>query len=403
MENFYAKNVLVIGEGVSGKGARKALKESGANLIDRNADSIDLIVVSPGVPPEDEIFSFAATRGIKLIGELELGYLICHAPVIAVTGTNGKTTVTSLTGEILARGGYTPLVCGNIGISFAAAAMDNQYDIAVVEVSSFQLETIDKFHPDIAVITNITPDHLDRHGSFEHYCEIKRRIALNQTEDDFLLMPSDLFLPKSRVILVGEKGDCRLDGDDIVFMDKKLLNKSEIKLPGRHNLYNVMNAACAATLCGISGDTIAAAVSNYRPKRHRVEFVAEKHGKRYYDDAKGTNIGAVLSAVACMEGSVCLILGGSDKGYGFEELLDKLPPSVIEIVAEGETKDKIAAACRKKNFLRVSICNDLAQAVKKAAAGDAACVLLSPGVASFDSYTGYEQKGEHFVKLVGEL
>lgn len=405
MECFYGKRVFVLGNGISGVGAKTALKECGAVICDNLSDDLDLIVVSPGVPTDNEIFGFAEYNKIRIIGELELGYELCHSPVIAVTGTNGKTTVTSLIGDILREGGYKPLVCGNIGVSFSAAAIKESYDIAVTEVSSFQLETIDKFKPFIAIITNITPDHLDRHKTFERYVEIKKKITVNQTESDYLIVPKELIYPTlASLITFGEDADCRAEKDGIYLFDKKLVSAEDIKPRGRHNLLNIMCAASACTLAGVGEEAIGRALKNYSLPPHRIEFIAEKKGVKFFDDSKGTNIGAVLCAAQAMSGDTCLILCGSDKGYEFDELFVKLPDNVKGAVTFGCIAPKIVAAARRTCFKgEVVRVNNMSEAVKAAFESGAQNVLLSPATASFDMYSGYAQRGEDFAREVEKL
>lgn len=403
MNEFFGKKVFVLGDGVSGSGARNALKKCGSAICSKLAENLDYIIVSPGISTDNEIFSFAIANKIKIIGELELGYRLCNAPIIAVTGTNGKTTVTALIGEILRQGGYNPIVCGNIGVSFAQSAVYEEYDVAVVETSSFQLETIKKFHPYIAVITNLTPDHLDRHKTLVEYFKQKRKIARNQTAQDFLVVPDSMKISARSRVITFDGGDCCIEQEKIVLFDKELLALSDVTILGHHNVLNVMAAATACSLFGVQAHAIRKAVSNFRTARHRIEFVAQKNGISYFDDSKGTNIASVLCAVQSMQGDTCLIVCGNDKGYEYDELFLALDEKVKSVVAFGEIKNKVVSATKRCGYENLMLALDMADAVKKATASGCENVLLSPGTSSFDMYSGYDERGDAFALEVKKL
>lgn len=419
--DFKSKRILIVGEGVSGMSALYTLQKEGANCIiydGRQAFpediSYDFIVVSPGVPSDNAVFGFAEKNGIRLIGELELGWLLNgDKPVIAVTGTNGKTTVTQLIGEIISKK-QRAAVCGNIGIPFSSVAAAGDYDVAVVETSSFQLETVDGFRPHIACITNIDCDHLDRHKTMERYARLKLRIAENQTESDFLVLSQDEteagflkdFCPKSRVFYTAldrkVSGAYRLNGD-LMFMNEFICKRSELLLAGDFNVCNALSAICVCRLYGISGDVIREVLHTFETSAHRLKRIASFDGREYWDDSKGTNIAASVQACNAMTGDTLVIMGGSDKGYEYDGFFSKLPACVREIALIGETAEKIERAARGKGFTAVTRWSTLEEAVEYASKRDVKNVLLSPASASFDMFSDYKSRGNAFIAAVRRL
>lgn len=422
LKSFLSMNVLIIGNGISGQGANYALTEKGAKcfIFDDKVNNIipkckfDLIVVSPSICKSHAIYQYARENNIKLIGEIELGYLLNEKPIIAVTGTNGKTTTTELIGKILANGNIKPLVCGNIGKSFARAVLSDDYEIVDLEVSSFQLESIDKFKPNIACITNISADHLDRHSSMDEYINTKLMIAKNQTEDDMLILSQDdiplkaleNFMPLSQVFYISTrgvvKGAYQLK-NKLYFFDEYICDCDRLKIHGQHNISNALMAICACKLAGVSTVAVVEALSTYESSNHRLRLVDTIKGVSYYNDSKGTNIGATIKAVLAMQADTCLILGGSDKGYEFDELFSNLPNTIKKVYAIGSTAKKIFAAAYRNRFYEVEIKESLRDAVIDASRINIQNVLLSPATASFDMFKNYEDRGEQFVKFVEEL
>lgn len=416
MKDFAGKRVLVAGRGISGAGAFEALSGLGAICAYTDETNIasfgaDLIVVSPGIETNQPVFAYAKENAIPLIGEIELGYLLCDKPIIAITGTNGKTTVTRLIGDIFAAAGQKAAVCGNIGNSFSLAAYKGGYDVAVTEVSSFQLETVDKFRPRIAVITNISPDHLNRHKTMQAYCAAKRNIARNQTEEDFLILSQDdiplyaleNFAPKGKTLYTSVRGKLKgayLFGGDIYYMSEKVCSADRVRLEGEHNMKNALAAVCAAKICGIDNAAVVSALTSFKPDAHRLKLVARINGKNYYNDSKGTNIMASVCAAECMCGDTCMIVGGSDKGYEYDELFSRLPETVVRVAAVGETADKVKAAADRCGRCTVETFNDFAEAFYWAKSGGEENVLLSPASASFDMFSSYGERGEAFERLV---
>lgn len=421
-KRFRDSYVLVAGDGVSGRGAKAALEARGSKCFlydDKTynafpARPIDFIVVSPGLAKDHKVFAFAEEIGIPIIGEIELGFILNEGkPIVAVTGTNGKTTTTELIGAMLNKKGKAA-VCGNIGKSFAEVAVSHDYDYAAVEVSSFQLETIDKFEPNIACITNISSDHLDRHKTMEAYIAAKLRIAENQTKDDFLILSQDdiplfalkNFSPRAEVLYTSARGSvrgCYLYDDKIWFLDEYICRRDRVRIAGPHNLANALTAVCAAKLMGVENADIVDVLTSFETDAHRMKEVGRFRGKTYYDDSKGTNIGATLKAAAAMPSPTCLILGGSDKGYEFDELFENLPKQIASVVAVGATADKILRAAYRCGFYEAERAESLYDAVVRAASSEAENVLLSPATASFDTFRNYAERGDEFIRIVKEI
>ncbi len=416
-----AKSALVVGTGVSGKSAFDVLSGRGCDCVicdDGNNFpqdlNVDLIVVSPGVPKNSKIFDYARNNSITLIGELELGWVLNgEKDVVAITGTNGKTTVTQLVGSIVGKV-CAAKICGNIGIPFSKIASEGAYDKAIVETSSFQLETIDSFRPHIACITNIDCDHLDRHGTMEIYAKTKLRIAQNQKEGDFLVLSRDAipvsylrgFLPRSQIYYTSLDGKVRgayRQGDELMFMNEKICLRDDLKLEGDFNVCNALSAICIFRLLEIKPEVIREGIRSFDTSAHRLKRVRSVGGKTYYDDSKGTNIAATLWACKAMKGSTLLILGGSDKGYSYDALFEGLPSDVKEIVLIGETADKIEKSASAYGFAALKRCDTLEEAVIYASSAAVENVLLSPASASFDMFKNYAERGEAFVKAVKEL
>ncbi len=443
------RNVLVVGLGKSGlssalflkkKGANvlvndigdeklfvketKILEENGINFIfGRHPEEVflkqDLIVVSPGVPTNKDPFLKAYDKGIEIIGELELAYRFINTPIVAITGTNGKTTTTTLLGEILKKEGIEVFVGGNIGIPLIEYADDDSKDLVVLEVSSFQLETISHFHPYGGIILNITPDHLDRYSSIEEYAEVKMRLFERQETFDFaVLNADDEWIMKYRPAILSDvfqfsvnkeldKGAYYKDGEIILIHpstnQKYIVHESNIKLKGIHNMENVMAASIAALELGVKIDTIIGVLQNFEGLRHRVEFVEEIKGVAFYNDSKGTNVGATERALAGLNKPVILILGGRDKGGGYEFLINQIKRTVKRVIALGEAKDNIYKDLH--NYVNVEKVNSFEEAVynafKAAETGD--IVLLSPACSSFDMFTSYAERGEKFVEIVRKI
>jgi UDP-N-acetylmuramoylalanine--D-glutamate ligase len=378
----------------------------------------DVIVVSPGVPVDAPPLVQARSLGETVIGEIELAAQFLPGPVIAITGSNGKTTTTTLTGEILTAGGIPVLVGGNIGTPAISLADRAKPETAIVlEVSSFQLETIQTFRPKVAVVLNVTPDHLDRHHTFEIYTDAKARIFENQQPSDFAVLNADdptcvamskrtraqvFWFSRQKEV---EQGAWVRDGN-VVFGDSKgqreILQVSEIPLKGAHNLENVLAAVCAGALMGCAPEKIRQAVHSFKAVEHRLEFVATVGGVDYYNDSKATNVDATIKALESFPANIHLILGGKDKGSDYTVLNDLIRQRVKRIYTIGAAAAKIESQVKGAEVVHAET---LENAIRKAnaAAQPGDVVLLAPACASFDQFKSYEHRGKLFKEIVHGL
>jgi len=380
---------------------------------------VNMVVPSPGVPPFNEILRSAVQKKIPVISEIELAYRFLKSPLIAVTGTNGKTTTTTLLGEILGRAGKKVALGGNIGkplIEYVGVSDD--LDFLVAEISSFQLQWIETFRPFVALLLNITCDHLNYHGSFVEYQRIKSRIFVNQTGTDFAILnaedPTQKLLAqniRAQIAFFSSVNELQqgiyVKVPSIVFnafgFGKEEYPLRMIKIPGTHNVENVMAAVMAARLCGCKSADIIDVVADFRGLPHRIEFTAEKNGVKFYDDSKGTNVGSVVRALDTFAEPVILLLGGRDKDGDFEILQPLLKRKVKKVILFGEARNRICSLIgdsmpsEKKTTLREAVNS----AYRNATAGDV--VLLSPGCASFDEFKDYKERGIFFQDLVRAL
>ncbi len=442
------KRVLVVGLGKSGVASALFLEQRGARVAVSDAKSQeqlrneipllldhgitvetgehgertfrdqDLIVISPGVPFDVPQLVQARALGIPVIGEVELAGRFLKGQIVAITGSNGKTTTTTLAGEIIAAAGRNALVGGNLGtpaITFVESSIEDTW--VVLEISSFQLETIESFRPRIAVVLNVTPDHLDRHHSFENYASAKVRIFENQGPGDFAILNADnqpciemaaaikasvFWFSRLKEVMTG----AFVRGDRIVWRDKhggrEVMPVKEISLKGAHNLENVLAAVCVGVLAGIEPAKIRRAVSQFKAVEHRLEFVATVRGVEYYNDSKATNVDATIKALESFPGRIHLILGGKDKGSDYSVLNPLLKERVKRVYTVGAAAAKIESQLRGTEIASVGT---LETAVKRASesatAGDV--VLLAPACASFDQFDSYEHRGRLFKDLVRQL
>ncbi len=443
------KRVLVIGLGVSGRAAAQLLAERGAQLVmtDRSADlsraglpagavllgaedpawldgldQVDLVVASPGAPRNSVLMSAARTRDIPIIGELELSSRYVSAPMVAITGTNGKSTVTVLIGEICKAAGMNTFVGGNLGTPLAAAA-GADYDVAVIEVSSYQLELIETLKPRVAIHLNLTDDHLDRYRDLEEYGRAKARLFEYQDGADWaILNREDVHVwqlageVRSRVFSFGDAQPASDDTDNsaaiwgdgaaLAFHFENRRGRIDLggfSLPGRHNLRNAMAAAAAALALGIPPQTIERALAQFAGLPHRTEFVRDKDGVKYIDDSKGTNVGAVVEALAAIAGPVILIAGGVDKGGDYGPLRAPLMAKVRLLILIGAARDKMRIALAGATAIETvaALAEAVALAAARAQRGDT--VMLSPACSSFDQFKDYAERGRVFQELVRAL
>jgi UDP-N-acetylmuramoylalanine--D-glutamate ligase len=450
MLELKCKKVLVVGLGKSGLAAALFLRHKGAQVTVsdvRSAEALakdipalleegimveagghglltfrrqDLIVVSPGVPLDTPELLQVKSFGLQVIGELELAAHFLKGRMLAITGSNGKTTTTALLGEILKDAGGPTLVCGNIGVPVVGLIEQSTDDTwSVIEVSSFQLESTVDFHPRIAVILNITPDHLDRHGSFENYARAKERIFAAQDENDSVVLNSDnaraaeaATRSKAKVYWFSiehavEQG-AWLESGFVVYRAAKdgtieqVMPLRGIPLKGAHNVENVLAAVVAARQAGVAAETIRRAIEKFQAVEHRLEFVATINGVEFYNDSKATNVDATAKAVAAFDSGIHLILGGKDKGSDYTLLNQLLRERVRTVYTIGTAAAKIESQLR--GVVPIESCENLASAV--IAAGSAArpgeVVLLAPACSSFDQFENYEHRGRVFKELVSE-
>ncbi len=379
----------------------------------------DLIILSPGVPPDIDPLQRARSAGVPILAEVELAFHFLSGPIIGVTGTNGKTTTTTLIGQMFLDARAPVAVAGNIGTPLTEIALQKRGrgTTSVVELSSFQLEGIQDFRPHIALILNVTSDHLDRHGSLESYTRAKRRILLNQTDKDWAVLNADDERSSGmRSEIAGSaclfsrsplpEGVC-VEGGQIVIKQKGettiVMPASEIAMKGEHNLENVLGATCAAYLSGLSAGAARQAIQNFKGVEHRLERVAVYDGVTYYNDSKATNVESAKRALQAFSNPVVLIMGGQDKGGDFEQLADLIKQRVRRLILIGEAAGKIGRVVGSS--AAVSEAADLQEAVVQAsrAANTGDTVLLAPGCASFDMFDDYEHRGREFKESVARL
>jgi UDP-N-acetylmuramoylalanine--D-glutamate ligase len=450
MMELKGKKVLVVGLGKSGLAAALFLRHQGAQVTVsdvRSADALakdipalleegimveagghglltfrrqDLIVVSPGVPLDTPELVQARNFGRPVIGELELAARFLKGKTLAITGSNGKTTTTSLVGDILEEAGFNTLVGGNIGVPVVALineSTDNTW--SVLEVSSFQLESTEQFHPQIAVILNITPDHLDRHGTFENYARAKERIFAAQTADDFVVLNAD----NTRAAAAASRAHAPVywfsldrsvpqgawvEAGQVVFRANKdahpepILPLHSIPLKGEHNVENVLAAVCATRLAGAPPAAIRRAIEKFKAVEHRLEYVATLNGVEYFNDSKATNVDATAKAIAAFSAGIHLILGGKDKNSDYAQLSPLLRERVRAIYTIGSAAAKIESQLR--GVVSLHSCETLEKAVTAAAsaAHPGEVVLLAPACSSFDQFESYEHRGRVFKELVNQ-
>jgi len=390
---------------------------TGANPDDIACDQ-DIIVLSPGIPCDLPFINAAEAAGVSVISEVELAYTLTECPITAITGTNGKTTTTTLTGEIMKAVYGNTAVVGNIGIPYSDEVERlTEKDWVVAEISSFQMEKAKEFHPHISAVLNITPDHLNRHKTMEVYIAMKERVFEKQTAEDFCILNygdeacrkmADKTAAKVFFFSSSEKLEegIWLDGENIEVcwngIHETLINVNDLQILGVHNHENVMAAAAMAICANVPLDTIRGVLKAFAGVEHRIEYVATVDGVDYYNDSKGTNVDASIRAVLAMKKPIVLIGGGYDKGGSFDEWTQLFPGRVKHLVLIGVTAPQVRASAEKFGFTAISDCETFKEAVdlcrEKAEDGD--CVLLSPACASWGMFDNYEQRGNMFKEQV---
>lgn len=449
---FQGKNILVFGSGKSGIAAAELLAVQKVKLYvfegndKASADEIrqktpafaeaeiyvgtlpehvinvlDMAVLSPGVPTDLPVVDAMRSEGVVILGEIELAYQLAKGRLAAITGTNGKTTTTSLAGEIFGTYFEDVKVVGNIGIPYTSVAADTtEHTVTAAEISSFQLETIHDFAPQVSAILNITPDHLNRHHTMENYIRAKEDITRNQGPSDVCVLNYEdevlrrfgeglqtkvwYFSSKQPV----EEG-CYLAGEDIYYVTEgqktHVINVNDLNILGVHNYENAMAATLVSLAMGVPLGKIQEALKRFQAVEHRIEYVAEKRGVRFYNDSKGTNPDAAIKGIQAMNRPTCLIGGGYDKQSEYDEWIDSFDGKVKKLVLIGATREKIAACAVRHGFTDYVFADSLQEAVdicyENAVSGDA--VLLSPACASWDMFDSYEQRGCMFKEMVRNL
>jgi len=437
---YQGKKAVVLGAGLSGTAAALLLRSEGASVTvldsaaeetllkstienlrakgvtvqcgpaaETNSSPCDLVVLSPGIDPDSALAKNFSSRQIEMIGELELGWRSVDLPVIAITGTNGKTTTTELLAQMLNACGQRTIACGNIGKPLCEVALeDRDLDVLTVEVSSFQLETISTFRPSISIWLNFAPDHLDRYKSVAEYRAAKLRIFDNQTSDDVAVINGAETLPKIAARTVtfsayADGADFRLEGGSILYRNAPVLRMADTKLRGSHNIENLMATLAAGLARGLSFEQMLPPLCAYEPRPHRCEFVREISGVAYINDSKATNLAAVEKALLAQSRKVVMIAGGKDKGFTFETLRPLVSEKARAVILIGEMATRI---CQDwEDAVPCEIANSLADAVERAhaLAKPGEVVLFSPGTSSFDMFKSYADRGDQFRALVHAL
>lgn len=448
-----AKKVTIVGAARSGIAAAKLLKKKGFEVFLSDAGDIsgidheilenirnngiehefgahsdkvydaDVVVVSPGVPQNSKVIQNSLEKGIEVVSEIEAASWYCKGKVIAITGTNGKTTTTTLIGEIFKDAGYKTFVCGNIGIAFSDIVdQTDESSIVVLETSSFQLDNIRKFKPFIAIMLNVTPDHLDRYESFEKYLESKMRIAENQNESDYFVFNYDDELVRNSsksvhsnrtafsltdAVKKETQEGAYLNNLDLVYYyymgEENVIDTQKLIIKGEHNVYNAMASVISAKIFGIEKEYIKKTLENFKGVEHRLEYVKELDGVKYYNDSKATNVNSVWYALKGFNEPLVLILGGKDKGNDYSQIEKEVKQHVKHIIAIGDSKQKVYDYF--KDILPVTVAADMEDAVIKARQNAISndVVLLSPACASFDMFDNYEHRGRVFKDIVNSL
>ena len=452
LENIRNKRVLVVGLGKSGIAAVQAMLKLGAivsvqdskeaaavdgqllnflegkgvecyfHKIPEHVEKFDMLILSPGVNPELDFVQEAKAGGAEIIGELEIAYRIARGIFIAITGTNGKTTTTTLVGEIFKNARRKTFVVGNIGVAVISKALESdEDDWLVTETSSFQLETTRYFKPMVSAILNLTPDHLNRHHTMEAYGAAKAKIFANQDENGYCVVNYDDKLCysltkgcKAKIVPFSRKETLPfgafLKGDKLVIKNEageliELCSRSELKIIGDHNVENALAAAAVCYFAGIDAETIAETLKEFGGVEHRIEFSGEINGVKFYNDSKGTNVDATIIALRAIKENIILIAGGDGKGQEFDELIKNFDGKVTHLVLIGRDGPIIAETADRLGYHDYSFGKDMDECVKKAfeSAQPGDTVLLSPACASWDMYDNFEQRGKHFKDCVKRL
>lgn len=394
---------------LASNGAKRVKKEE----LARVTELCDGLVLSPGIPIDHPIAVAFKRNHRAVLGETELAARYMNSPLIAVTGTNGKTTTVTMLTETLKKGGLTAHVCGNIGTPMIEFVERKETDVCVAEISSYQLETLQSLRPHIAMVLNITEDHLNRHYNMENYVFLKSKIMRNCTEAEYVILNYDDplvrgFAEKTRAKVVYFSVRERVIGayyenGELYFGKEKILSVSDLPLGGLHNVQNALAVILAAKIMGVKNADIVSALTEFKGVKHRIEVVGEVNGVTYVDDSKGTNVDATIKAIEAMNKETVLLLGGKNKGYEYRKLFEKMANSkVVHAIFYGENRFALLKSAGEASFERFTLCDTFEFAVRIAAlkAEEGQCVLLSPASASFDEFANYEERGDKFVEIV---
>lgn len=457
LENIRDRNILIVGLGKSGIAAVNAMLSLGARVsvqdskkeedmdgqlinylksrgvncyLNRQPDLNEyfhMMILSPGVNPELDFVVERKNQGTEIIGELEIAYRLASGNFVAITGTNGKTTTTTLVGEIFKKAKRKTHVVGNIGVAVISKALETaEEDWLITETSSFQLQTTKYFKPVVSAILNLTPDHLNRHHTMEEYAEAKAMIWKNQDYSGYLVLNYDDEVlkelcinkikpePKAKIVYFSRKSPMELGafviGNDLVIKDEEgkvhhIIDKKDVKILGEHNVENILAAICICYFSGISPEVIGKGIAEFNGVEHRIEYVGEINGVKYYNDSKGTNVDASVTAINALGNNILLIAGGDGKGQDFLPLTESFKGRVKKLILLGRDKQIIESAARESGFEDIIWVKDMPSAVetaaKEAMQGDN--VLLSPACASWDMYEDFQQRGNHFKDCVNRL
>ncbi|MRG85493.1 UDP-N-acetylmuramoyl-L-alanine--D-glutamate ligase [Salinibacillus xinjiangensis] len=445
LKQFPYQNVLVLGLAKSGTAAARILLENGKNVRVNDMkreeeneeakelkqlgvevitghhpltvlDGIEIVIKNPGIPYENPVVAEAIKRNIPVITEIELAGQLAEGPIVGITGSNGKTTTTTLVYEMLRSSGEKANISGNIGTVASEVAKDIESDeILVVELSSFQLLGIQSFKPTVSVLLNIFEAHLDYHKTLDHYANAKANIFSNQTESDFVVynLDDDLVVElvenaKAKKVPFSTKQHCQngawFDGQTVYFQDQPIMDKREIVLVGEHNFENILAAIAAASLMGAKPEAIRNVLTTFQGVRHRTQFVRKLNNRSFYNDSKATNLLATSRALESFEQPVILLAGGLDRGNDFDGLIPYLD-NVKELVVFGQTADKLIKVAKQAGIEHVKIVDNVEHAVHEAYASseEGDVILLSPACASWDQYRSFEERGDMFVRAVHKL
>ncbi len=385
----------------------------GVDEVEQVLNQVDVVVISPGIPINHRVAVLAKQLNKKIMGELEFGYQLLAPTIIAVTGTNGKTTTVSFIDAIFNKAKLNCSLCGNVGLPLTSVIEDKNDKIYIVEVSSFQLESTSDFKPHIACFINFSPDHLERHYTMQNYLYLKKRIFKNQSQSEYAVINYDdenikeiAGEIKSKLIYVSLNqvvDGAYVQDKTLYYKGEKIIDMNDLALSGEHNIYNALFAICVSKIMGISSEIISEALKEFKGVRHRIEFICKQNGISFFNDSKATNTASTISAIKSMKNSTILIVGGSEKGEDYKRLFSEINSSkIIHTVITGASGLNMIKACEEVGYKNYTLTTTFKNAVSisKALAKEGQNVLLSPACASFDSFKNYVERGDKFIEIV---